>query len=275
MQQTALQIIPTAKKERAKKSQLLAVIKKKKEILAKLVIKTEMLRVNLEMAKQEYMVKVGNLFLKDNQLDLEIIRLQNIIKLIDEGFTYEEAVNKIAKTYYAQQIELEREKQKAAEEEKIFMKREEHKSEFAGDIKKVWKKLIARFHPDLVQDSSEKKKRDTIMKEINKAYQEGDYERLVKIEQDHLADRETSIDNLEDILLRVMNEINEQTNIYAELKESEWHDWMIKIEKAKKKTVNIFADTERNLLNDIVAKFDVLKYLKAQILQKDKKVTVL
>jgi hypothetical protein len=274
MNQLSLSIIPNYKDEQSQKKQLLAVIRRKKIILERLVIKTEMLRVNLEMAQQEYMVKVGNLFLKDNQLDLEIIRLQNIIYLIDKGLTYEQAVNKIASTYYAQQLELEKEKKKAEEEQKIYMKREEHHNEPIGDIKRIWKKLIARFHPDLVQNSEEKKKRDTIMKQINRAYQEGDYDLLVKIEQDHLGDKETSVGNLEDILLRVMNEINEQNLIYASLKESEWFDWMIKIERAKKKTENIFADTERNLLNTIVAKIELLKDLKAQILQKDTTATV-
>ena len=129
MNEQALTIIPRIKNEQLQKKQLLSVIRRKKIILERLVIKTEMLRVNMEMAQQEYMVKVGNLFLKDNQLDLEIIRLQNILKLMDEGLTYEESVNKIAQTYYAQQIELEKEKQKADEEERIYMMREEHKNQ--------------------------------------------------------------------------------------------------------------------------------------------------
>src|SRR5882672_10359596 len=98
-------IILSTKKEDKKKNRLRFVIQKKRTVLEKLVIKTEMLRINLEMAKQEYMVKVGNLLLKDSHLDLEIIRLKNILHLMKEGHTYDQAVNKVTQTYYAQQLE--------------------------------------------------------------------------------------------------------------------------------------------------------------------------
>jgi hypothetical protein len=270
MSQLSLDIIPDSNKDALTKKQLLSVIKKKRTQLKYLIIKTEMLRVNLEMAKQEYMVKVGSLFLKDNHLDLEIIRLQNILRLMKEGQKFEEASEEISQTYYAQQLEIEREQEKVRQEEEIFSKRESHRDEPTSDIKKVWKKLIARFHPDLVQEADEKKKRNEIMQRINRAYQEGDYDQLMKIEQDHMTDHQTSIDNLEEILNRLLREIEEQRTLFTELKESEWHEWMIKIDRAKRRHINVFAETERTLLNDIVAKLDVLKSLRDEIMEKEK-----
>ena len=269
MPQTELQIIPSVKQEALKRKRLLTVIQKKRAVLAQWVVKTEMLRINTEMARQEYMVKVGNLFLKDSHLDLEIIRFRNILKLMQDGLSYDEANEKISGTYYAQQIEFERERKRAQEEEEIFQKRESHAAHLTENIKQIWKKLIARFHPDLVQDADEKDKRDKIMKLINRAYQEGDYDQLVNIEKEHIEEQETSIDNLEEILARIMNEIIQQIELYAELKKSEWYDWMIKIEKAKKQHVNIFAETEKKLLNDIVAKIEVINTLRTQIQQKE------
>jgi|SRR6185369_16868810 len=265
--QPQLSIIPSSKKEELKKNRLRAVIQKKRALLQTLVVKTEMLRINLEMAKQEYMVKVGNLFLKDSHLDLEIIRLKNLLHLMKEGLSYDEAVAKVTQTYYAQQLELELEQKRMQEEEALFQKREEQFSKVTGDIKKVWKKLIAKFHPDLVQDPQEKQKRDTIMKQINRAYQEGDYDKLVKIQEEQVADHELTVDNLEEILIKVLNEIMQQNTEYADLKKSEWYFWMIKIDRAKKKNINIFVDTERQLLNDIVVKLDIIKELKAQMAQ--------
>jgi hypothetical protein len=270
MPKLALKNIPANKKEDTKKRKLLSVIQKKREQLQELVIKTEMLRANLEMAKQEYMVKVGSLFLKDNHLELEIIRYSNILKLMEEGMTYDQAVNELAETFYAQQVEYEREQSKIKEDEQIMIKREERQSTQNFDIKAIWKRLIAKFHPDLVQDPDEKKKRDVIMKQINRAYQEGDYDQLEKIEKDNMAHEETSIDNLEDILLTLMNDTENQKVEYKALKDSEWYGWMEKIERAKKKKENIFAQTERMLLDEIVAKYDVLKVLKQQIKEKDK-----
>lgn len=275
MTQLAIENIPESKRDTAKKKKLLAVIQKKRAVLKEHVIKTETLRISLEMAKQEYMVKVGSLFLKDNQLDLEIIRFKNILKLMEEGMTYEKAAQELSETFYAQQVELEREQRKIKEEEQIMMKREKHEANDQFDIKSVWKRLIARFHPDLVQDVREKKKRDTVMKQINRAYQEGDYDLLVKIEKENLVQEETTIDNLEEILLTVLNDIEKQKLEFRELRESEWFGWMEKIERAKRRKENIFAQTERMLLNDIVAKYDILNGLKTAIKTKEKTANLL
>ncbi len=258
-------IIPSTTKEELKKKRLRLSIQKKRLLLEKLVTKTEMLRVNLEIAKQEYMVKVGNLFLKDSHLDLEIIRLKNILHFMKEGLTYDQAVNNVTKTYYAEQLELEMEQKRMQEEEEIYQKREKNYTKNVGEIKKLWKKLIAKFHPDLVQDYEEKKKRDTIMKQINRAYQEGDYDQLLKIEHDSQSQKEQTINNLEEILVKLVNEIMQQNEQFRDLKNSEWYSWMIKIDRAKRKNMNIFVETERQLLNDIVVKLDLIKELKTQI----------
>jgi hypothetical protein len=270
MKQLAIENIPESKKDTTKKKQLLGVIQKKRAQLQQLVIKTEMLRVNLDMAKQEYMVKVGSLFLKDNHLDLEIIRYKNILRLMQDGLSFDQAVEELAQTFYAQQLEIEKEQEKIKREEEIFLKRNEQVEEPSLDIKKIWKKLIAKFHPDLVQNQVEKKKRDTVMKQINRAYQEGDYDQLLRIERDNLPQKETTIDNLEEILEMVLLDIDRQIAEYKELKVSEWYSWMEKINHAKKTNKNIFADTERMLLDDIVVKLDLLNVLKDQIKAKEK-----
>lgn len=270
MIQRSLKHIPKVKKDAQKKKRLLATIQKKRIQLKELLIKTETLKVNLDMAKQEYMVKVGSLFLKDNHLELEIIRYRNILKLMQDGLSYDQAVDKLAQTFYAQQVEFEREQKKIKEDEQIMIKREEHESSMEQfDIKALWKRLIAKFHPDLVQNLEEKKNRDAIMKQINRAYQEGDYDHLVKIEKDNMVHDETTIDNLEEILITIMRDIEKQKQLYKDLKNSEWYGWMEKIERAKKKKENIFAETEKMLLDDIVAKYEVLKLLKKQIKEKE------
>lgn len=270
---TALIISKT--QENLKRKQLLVVIKKKRTELKQVILANEMLRVNLDMARQEYMVKVGSLFLKDNTLDLEIIRLQNILKLMEEGHTYDEAVEEITQTYYAEQLQFDQEKARIRFEEEIYIKREEQKPLITPDLKKLWKKLIAKFHPDLTQNPTEKSKRTNIMKEINKAYEEGDLEHLQKIEKDNSSTKDTSIENLEEILLTLMRDIDEQRKVKIELNQSEWYDWMVKIEIAKKKNKDIFADTEKRLLDDIVSKLDLIKIIKKQIQEREKGVILL
>ncbi len=268
MLQSSLKITKLAGNDINKRKQLLVSIKRKRAELKQLVIKVETLKINLQIAKTEYMVRVGSLFLKDNQLDLEIIRYRNILSLMTKGLTYEEAAEKVSQTYYSQQIKLDAEKQKIEQEQSILKKRDKKFNEPNNDINKLWKKLISKFHPDLVQDNGEKLKRDKIMKQINRAYQEGDYDNLVKIDSENLPQIDNTIDDLEKILVSLVNEIEQQIIACVALKLSEWFGWMEKINKAKKKNLNIFADTEKRLLNDISAKFGLLKSLKAHIQEK-------
>jgi hypothetical protein len=275
MKQTSHSLVISKKSEGLKRKQLLSVIRKKRTELKQLILKNEMFRVNLDIARQEYMVKVGSLFLKDNTLDLEIIRLRNILNLMDEGMSYDQAVEKLAKTYYAEQLQFEQERAKIKQEEEIFVKREEHEPRITPNLKKLWKKLISLFHPDLTQNAAEKKRRTEIMMQINRAYEEGDYEKLQKIEKEHAAQKETSIENLEEVLLILLKEIDEQLQLYSELLKSEWYDWMIKIEAAKKKNKDIFGDTEKRLLDDIIAKLDLIKTLKLEMQEKEKGLVLL
>lgn len=248
-----------------KKKKLSAVINKKRGLLKELIAKSEMLKVSLDMAKHEYMVRVGSLFLKDNQLELEIICLNNVLQLMHQGYSREEAELKISKNFYAQKADIEEEREEILEEEKIIKKREENTLVPQEKVKEVWKRLVFRFHPDLIQDPLEKQKRETIMTQINLAYQENDFDRLVRIEKENGVTSEMTVSNLEELLAILTEEIRQQKLSFLELKKSEWYEWMLKIEYAKKKSINIFADTEKRLLNDIVAKFDAIKKLKSKI----------
>src|ERR1041385_1694017 len=126
-----------------------------------------MLRQATEMARQEYLVKVGSLFLEADRPDLEIIHVKNLLEQMKCGFTHNQAVKKISKTYYAEQLELEREQEEIHKNEQVYKKREEKDEINTEQNKAIWKRLIAKFHPDLVQDEKEKEKRDAIMKQIN------------------------------------------------------------------------------------------------------------
>ncbi len=166
---TQLSLIPlsTSQEEKNRKS-LLALIKKKRTVLEKLVIRSETLKVRLDMLKDDYLVKIGSLVVKDNHLDLEIITFRNTLRLMQEGKSYLEAVEELSHTFFAEQLEIEKEEEKIRLKKEIYDKRQEQQNtELFVEIKKVWRHLIALFHPDLTQDPTEKKRREEIMKQIN------------------------------------------------------------------------------------------------------------
>ncbi|TAF11208.1 MAG: J domain-containing protein [Nostocales cyanobacterium] len=96
------------------------------------------------------------------------------------------------------------------------------RTEESRKIRQTFLKLAEIFHPDKVQDSETHKSHTEIMKEINKAYQEGDLARLLEIERQHQLG-ETIDNNSEDDLTRRCKNLEQQNEIlktqYEKLKQ--------------------------------------------------------
>lgn len=96
------------------------------------------------------------------------------------------------------------------------------RSEDSRKVRQTFLKLAEIFHPDKVQDAETHKSHTEIMKEINKAYQQGDLAKLLEIERQHQLGE--SIDNnSEDDLTRRCKNIEQQNEIlenqYEKLKQ--------------------------------------------------------
>jgi hypothetical protein len=93
------------------------------------------------------------------------------------------------------------------------------KSDIARKIRQTFLSLAEIFHPDKVKDSETQKRHTEIMKEINKAYQEGDLARLLEIEQQYQVNKYIDLNN-EDELTRKCNQIIQQNEILKNQYES-------------------------------------------------------
>ncbi|MBD2343244.1 J domain-containing protein [Anabaena subtropica] len=86
------------------------------------------------------------------------------------------------------------------------------RTEESRKIRQTFLRLAEIFHPDKVKDNETQMNHTEIMKEINKAYQEGDLARLLEIEQKHQVGE--SIDNnSEDDLTRKCKTLEQQNEI--------------------------------------------------------------
>jgi hypothetical protein len=262
----ALQTTKLSQEEATKKN-LRTAITKRRKVLENITQKVEMLRMELDLIKDEYTVRIGKLYLKDNSLDLEIIRYRHISELIEQGLTFTEAMNQIEDSIYNKLLEMQKMEEEIYEAEELLQERQKNAPKVEQNIKKLWKQLILKFHPDLVTNPEEKAKREEVMKKINIAYKENDYELLKILESklyvNHV--KETSIEQLEKSLVEIENMITGLRKQYKELKNSEWYGWKEKIEHAKKKQIDIFADLEKTLLDDIVRKINILNSLKVKV----------
>ncbi|QLE58291.1 molecular chaperone DnaJ [Nostoc sp. TCL26-01] len=79
-------------------------------------------------------------------------------------------------------------------------------------VRQTFLRLAEIFHPDKVKDSETQMYHTEIMKEINKAYQEGDLARLLEIERQHEVG-ETIDNNSEDDLTRKCKTLEQQNEI--------------------------------------------------------------
>lgn len=259
----SLQIITDNKK----KQNLHKSIEQKKRTLSLWNEKVEMLRMDLEMIKHEYDVRIGYLLLKDNQLDLEIIQLKNLKRLMEEGMTYSEAVAMEEDKFYNEILRMQEEAKRINEEKEILENRMDVTPEVEGEIKTLWKSLIRKFHPDLVLDIQEKHEREQIMKLINVAYAARDIEALeqIALTNTRVSVKEMTAEDLEEELVRLENSIIFVQSEWRELKLSEWFGWKKRIEKAKKTGEDVFAQLEKNLLNDIAKKISIARQLRAEV----------
>ncbi|MEA5511016.1 molecular chaperone DnaJ [Crocosphaera sp. UHCC 0190] len=69
------------------------------------------------------------------------------------------------------------------------------KSSASRHIRQTFIKLASLFHPDRVTDSETQMHHNEIMKEVNRAYQEGDLARLLEIERQHHLAEDIDINN--------------------------------------------------------------------------------
>lgn len=255
--------------EEKKKKDLQNSIARKQKILEEWMAKVEMLRIDLDMVQREYHVRVGRLLLRDNQLDLEIIQYRNLLALLKEGISYDEAIKQEKDKFYHEFYSIHEEEAKLHEDQELIQKNNTISDELLQQIKNLWKDLIRKFHPDLVTDPKEKSQREDIMKKINKAYAEKDLETLQQIAQHTFVSSNTivSIETLERLLVQIENMIISLKMEYKELRISEWYGWKEKIAKAKKEQTDVFADLEESILDDIVTKKHILEELKQTLAQ--------
>jgi hypothetical protein len=87
-----------------------------------------------------------------------------------------------------------------------------NKNDGSRKIRQTFLNLAAIFHPDKVKDGETQMRHTEIMKEINKAYQEGDLARLLEIERQHQVGE--SIDNnSEDDVTRQCNRLEQENEL--------------------------------------------------------------
>lgn len=257
MLQSALDLNPV--KEKLEKE-----LQKKKKQLIDLNETLESLKMELLRIKHEYDRRIGLLYIQINELDLQIIKIKRILDLIHDGKTREEAQKQVDERFKQQEEEIYDEYQEFNEEEQIIQKQEEMNKKSHEDIKKIWRKLVARFHPDLVQDAALKKKYELLMIRINKAYRAGDILTLQSIDAESQIEEknQTNMDAIRNQISDIENAIKTIKKEMKFLRKSEWFEWKTSIDKAKEEGQDLLQELEDKLVKDIKERNEELEKLR-------------
>ena len=148
-------------------------------------------------------------------------------------------------------------------------------------IRQTFLRLAEIFHPDKVKDSDIQLHHTEIMKEINKAYQEGDLAKLLEIERLHQVEESFSI-NSEDDLTRQCNKLEQHNeflktqyeNLKSELrlaKNTNEGQMVSGYRKAVKEGIDPISQTVEQIESEIDVISSICSFVKDF---KDKKITI-
>jgi hypothetical protein len=240
---------------KSERDRLFEVIEKNRKKLQEITDKVESLSEELQNIEDVYNARVGSLYRKDKMLDSEISRFRRIFELMRFGMSYEDAL---------QEVSEEKVEEEEGEFDFYLDRDEEEKSQIfeLSDIRKVWKKLVQKFHPDLANDRDEKILREHMMKTINNAYAKKDFHTLKSIEEKELlleVEEEIQLDQLETLLVDLENALVRASENYKQLVRSQWYSWR---RKTSKQRDELLREMEREVLRDIIRKELVLDALR-------------
>lgn len=239
-------------------------IAKRKRLLQEKTQQVETLKKLLFEIEQEYGRRIGQIHRKEHIIDLYLDQTRRIINMLTIGLTYQEALSELK--------EIDDAKRGWANEKKRYSNSSfsEYKLESKEavelvfeDIKKLWKKLVRKFHPDLADTQDEKKKREKIMKQINNAYAAKDIQALWTIDELELFEEIelNSVVELEKQLEQVENAIIRLEKEFQELKSQQWYDFL---KAGKNKREKLFIKMEEEALLDVEKKEKELYALQKQ-----------
>ncbi|MFB0947244.1 MAG: hypothetical protein ACI9V1_003454 [Spirosomataceae bacterium] len=113
--------------------------------------------------------------------------------------------------YFQQKMAEKQEREEAKELEDFdpdkVQKVNKHEQLLAQDGKKIYMRLIKRFHPDLEQDEALKIQKTALVQEITKSYKEKDFLKLLSLQIEHIDEKENEGQILADDMLERYNKI--------------------------------------------------------------------
>lgn len=212
--------------------------------LERAVGEVEGLKLELLLVQREYETRVEPLVIEVALLDEQVFALKKVKDLMDKGETLANA-RRIVRERDAQRDERERERTGTGEQNAKSKTQKaddghdtERRKAATPELKKLWRELAYRFHPDLTQDSAEKAEREAMMKQLNDAYQRGDLAQMRELATVGCCDVDqntgTSEAELTERLLDLDEALRRVTQRLLAFRRSPWHAMRSSMRKGKR-----------------------------------------
>ncbi len=252
--------------------ELLFEIEQKRQRVALLGQEIEELKQALGRFQVEYNARVGRLYVELDKLELLIQEYRLRIQLIAERgrqVRLQEIEDKLKRRFSARWQETrqtERETSGASEAYERQKAEPELDEETAQELKRLYRELAKRFHPDLAETEEERQENSDLMAEINEAYARKDLDKLKEIaEREGERLRSVPGETQAEKLARLIRESHRLDSVIQrlqgdleELKRSPTWEMMQRVAKARENGEDILAGLARGLEQQIRRKREEL-----------------
>jgi hypothetical protein len=254
----------------------------KEKKVSDLSIQIQNLKIALNLFLGEYNSKVGVLYISLDKIKLRIKEYQSRINLAKGKKLSPDDLNNIEKevrgNFFQERSKIDNLESETSDSSEEYDKNLEKEKEKYLDrkslekLKKLYRKLALRFHPDRAKNVKQRKEFEKIFPEINEAYQNGDLDTLKKYmkqaEREEQIAKEAPEEKLArlrkdyEIILVIILKIQRELE---DLKTSETYKLKKKIDQAKEKgrdliqelatTINLKISENQKILDKLIAQY--------------------
>jgi hypothetical protein len=179
-------IVRTISDEEVAYTGFLTAIDDRKRHIADLQADLQTLKMALARFELAYRAKVGPILVEIDRIRLEIAEYRRRLTLLRSGKEVKPAdiEHDVEEEFSARREEVRAEQEETRRYQRAFRSersRPRLDSVTEADIRRVYRELAKRFHPDLAPSSEERERREEIMLRINDAFRERDLNSLQRL----------------------------------------------------------------------------------------------
>jgi hypothetical protein len=188
-------------------------IEARKRRVAVLSVELQALKIDLARFEAEYHARIGALFVDLDRLRLAIDEYERRIVRLQEDPTADptDIERDLGREFGARREGVRAEEEEARGYEDAYRRERQRprlSAEAETDIKRLYRDLARRFHPDLARTEEERRRREMVMQRVNAAFRERDLRTLEAISrEEEIADPAFEVRSIGEKLIWAIREV--------------------------------------------------------------------